>query len=184
MRNYPYLAQHVRVFAHHMLYWDDFGLGGSMDKLDFAYLKKIAGELDLSVPNNPNNNLLFEYLANYPPMEIMPVKYRFVWKALDELLTTIYFAILPNLQLAAIDLYDPRNFRRYLDTQIRFQEASIPYFYLPRFLSKNPSAIHSLRAIVFRYPAHWETNNLGLDQAHFLFPHIPNVRKIIFDHLL
>lgn len=183
MRKYPHLAQHVRVFAHHKLYWGGACEHDYIDEADVLYLKELSDELGLGEPDDPNYDIPFKEFSRYIRDEHI-LKHQFMFLALDHLLTTIYFAILPKLEVAAIDLYQGKGGDRFMDQDPRYPGVPTPYFYLPRFLQNNPFTLHSLKTIVFRYPAHWKDDNLGLDRAHFIFPHIPNVRSVIFDHVM
>lgn len=179
----PDLAKYMKVAANCKMRWvfQPWPIGPAETDADLDDFRQLADTLGFGDDKDPNYDLCFEWYLNQEQNA-----YRDGWNArrgymaIDNLLTTMYFSLLPNLEIAAIDLNDGRwPYRRSYSPYT--YGPSLEYHYLPQYLQKHPTKLSNLKSIVFRHAQQATPDDLGLRRLHFLFKYIPNVRCVIFD---
>lgn len=180
----PDLARCIKVCADFKMIWNraPYPQLFSSSEETLQFFRETADRLGLASRSDPNYGRCFDWFLDESYLngnDEWPS--RKCYMATDNLITTMYFALLPNLEMAAIDLNDGR-WPSPGDASDFKSKPTIEYRFLPRYLEEKGSyQLSTLKCIVFRYAEQDYLFNLGLRRISFLFKYMHNVRTIIFE---
>lgn len=190
----PELAASVRIFAR--VYESDWTFSMIVQprhsKEDFTYLIKLGQKFALNdqdgqeyadhwAEDDASFMRCFRYLDEQDNGDQHGYTTDMAHQSFFSLLTALHFMILPNLEVAMINLYD--GMEAFGNPSLNSGELALPYPYLPRVIAAKPEHFSHLDTVIFRNPSHYRQDSLGLERIAFLFPVIPNVRFAIFECL-
>ncbi|CEJ81036.1 hypothetical protein VHEMI01188 [[Torrubiella] hemipterigena] len=151
------------------------------EREDFNYLKLVARQLRLGDDGDPEFHGSFRWIFGNLEDDLFGYDMFKAHATFNSLITSIVLILATQIQVAAIDvddgLYRRKNWEPFDGQFIQ------PFPYLPRYLTQKKTSFDSIRAIIFRNPYHYMPDNLGLYRLAFIFPALPNVRHVLFQHL-